>query len=299
MVRFQIRQAVLIAFLPVLALSVRAQTAPESPPPGIRVSADGVFVRVLVTDPLNRYIGGLGKESFQIYEDGVLQTIHSFTQQSAPLCVGIIFDEKGSLGMQMDAVSSRIAHWLTTENSEDEVFLVVFDRQQGQLITFRRDLPEPNVVPLMQTGSRTALSFAAMEGLEQIRKYKAEKKALILITDGVPKDSLPMGPESGILTRQSDVQLFGISMLNRYRMDPAPIPILAGIRSFIISDRTELDYYLGLIHDEMANQYVLGYSPANTKKDGKWRKIQLKLNPPKGLPALVVRVGKGYYAEKK
>jgi Ca-activated chloride channel family protein len=299
MVPFRIRQAILMAFLPVLALSARAQTASESPPPGIRVSADGVFVRVLVTDPLNRYISGLAKEDFGIYEAGVLQTIHSFTQRSAPLCMGIIFDAKGSLGMRMDAVGSRIAHWLNSETPEDEVFLIVFDQQHAQLITFRRDVPEPKAVPLIQTGSRTALSFAATEGLDQIRKCKGEKKALILITDGVPKGSLSTSPELGVLTKQSDVQVFGISSLIRSGRSPALFPVLSGIRNFIISDRTELDYYLDLIHEELANQYVLGYSPANMTKDGKWRKIEVKLNPPKGVPALAVRVAKGYYAEKK
>ena len=299
MVRFRFRQAFLIAFLPVLALSVQAQTPSESPPPGIRVSADGVFVRVLVTDPLNRYISGLGKENFGIYQDGVLQTIHSFAQQSAPRCMGIIFDQKGSLGMQMGAVSSRIAHWLNSENPEDEAFLIIFDQQKAQLITFRRDVLAPNAVALIQTGSRTALSFAITEGLDQVRKCKGEKKALILITDGVPKGILSTNPELGILTKQSDVQIFGISSLIRSGRYPAVFPVLSGIRNFIISDRTELDYYLDLIHDELANQYVLGYSPANTKRDGKWRKIEVKLNPQISLPALVVRVGKGYYAEKK
>jgi Ca-activated chloride channel family protein len=299
MVSIQIRRAILILFLPVLALSVRAQTVSESPPPGIRVSADGVFVRVLVADPLNRYISGLGKENFGIYEDGILQTIHSFAQQSAPRCMGIIFDEKGSLGMQLDAVSSRIAHWLNPENPEDEVFLILFDQQEAKLLTFRRSVLEPNVVPLIQIVSRTALSFAAMEGLDQIRKCKGEKKALILITDGIPRGRLSTDTELGILTKQSDVELFTISALNRPGRYPAVFPVLSGVRNFIISDRTELDYYLDLIRDELANQYVLGYSPANTKKDGKWRKIEVKLNPPKGLPALVVRVGKGYNAEKK
>jgi Ca-activated chloride channel family protein len=299
MVPFQIRKAILIVFLPVLALSVRAQTVAESPPPGIRASADGVFVRVVVTDPLNRYISGLGKENFGIYEDGVLQTIHSFAQQSAPRCMGIIFDQRGSLGMRLDAVTLRIANWLNPENPEDEVFLILFDQQEARLITFRRNVPEPNVIPLIQIISRTALSFAAMEGLDQIRKCKGEKKALILITDGIPQSGLSMSPELGILTKQSDVQMFGISALNRFGRYPAVSPVLSGIRNFILSDRTELDYYLDLIHDELANQYVLGYSPANTKKDGKWRKIEVKLNPPRGLPALVVRVSKGYYAEKK
>jgi len=299
MVPFRICTGILIACLAVPALPVRAPAQSDSPPPGIRVSADGVFVRVLVTDPLNRYISGLAKENFAIYEDGVLQTIRSFTQRSASQCLGLIFDERGTLGTQLDTVSQEIAHWLGSEDPQVEAFLLLFNQRQARLITFQRDVASPNTVPLVQTGGRNAVSFAASEALDQIKKSRAEKKALILMTDGVPKNILSPASDLGILTKQSDVQSFAISALYRAGRSPAAIPGLEGIRNFVISDRTELDYYLNLIHDELANQCVLGYSPANTKTDGKWRKILVKLNPPKGLPDLTVRVAKGYYAEKK
>jgi Ca-activated chloride channel family protein len=299
MVPFRIRTAILMACLAVPAWHVRAQAPADFPPPGIHVSADGVFVRVLVTDPLNRYISGLAKENFEIYEDGTLQAIRSFTQRSAPQCLGLILDEKGSLGLQLNAISLRIANWLGSKNPQVEVFLLMFNQGQAQLITFQNGLAAPDAVPLIQSGTRDAVSFAATEALDHIRKSKAEKKAMILMADSAPKNILSPASDLGILTKQSDVQLFAISALVRTVRNPAVLPRVEGIRSFVISDRTELDYYLNLIHDELANQYVLGYSPANAKKDGKWRKIQIKLNQPKGLPVLTVRVGKGYYAEKK
>ena len=226
MVPFRIRTAILIACLAVPALAVRAQDPSDFPPPGIRVSADGVFVRVLVTDPLNRYISGLAKENFGIYEDGVLQTIRSYTQRSASQCLGLIFDERGSLGTQLNAVSQRIAHWLGSENPQVEAFLLLFNQGEARLITFQRDVAAPNAVPLVQTGGRNAVSFAANEALDQIKKSKAEKKALILMADSAPKNILSPASDLGILTKQSDVQLFAISALLRTGRSPAAIHML-------------------------------------------------------------------------
>jgi len=298
MVSFRIRTAILIACLAVPAMPVRTQAPADAPPPAIHISPDGVSVGILVTDPLNRYISGLAKENFEIFEDGVRQTIDSFNQRSAPQCLGLIVEESGSLGTQLDAVSQRIALWQSSKNPEIEAFLILFNQRQARLITFQRNVATPNAVPLMQTGSRGAVSFA-VEGLDQIRKSKAEKKALILIGDVAPKSVLAPAAELSVLTKQSEVQLFSISTLIRTARSVTAPPGFEGIRNFVLSSRTDLDYYLDLIHDELANQYVLGYSPTNTKKDGKWRKIQVKLNPPKGLPDLSVRVGKGYFAEKQ
>lgn len=59
-----------------------------------------------------------------------------------------------------------------------------------------------------------------------------------------------------------------------------------------------MDYYIDLVHAELRNQYVIGYVPTNKNHDGKWRKIRVKLDPPEGLPKLIVHAKEGYYAPK-
>jgi Ca-activated chloride channel homolog len=315
MVRVRLHNISLAALLLSLILPAGAQQPSEVPPPGIRVAADGVFVRVQVKDPLNRYITGLGQESFKLYENGVQQTIRSFAQLSAPLQMGIIFDNRVSLANQGEAgtpdytrwlnpgsaevVGTSIARWLNSERPDDDIFLIVFDRERAQLAVFRGDNRSPDVTPLNQPGARTALSFAISESMDQFRKDKSEKRALILITDGIEQGSPSTASDLEKLRKQSDVQIFTITGQPRSMKNPAVFPALPGVRSFILSERTELGYYLNLIHDEMANQYVLGYSPANKSKDGKWRKILVKLDQPKGAPELVVRASAGYYPAGK
>ena len=76
------------------------------------------------------------------------------------------------------------------------------------------------------------------------------------------------------------------------------IVAMTGGRAFFPRSFNELDYYIDLIHAELRNQYLLGYTPSNKKHDGKWRRIQVKLEVPEGLPQLVVHTREGYYAPK-
>jgi len=73
---------------------------------------------------------------------------------------------------------------------------------------------------------------------------------------------------------------------------------LTGGRAFFPNNFNELDYYIDLIHAELRNQYIVGYAPSNKNRDGKWRRIKVKLEPPEGLPKLIVHAKEGYYAPK-
>lgn len=73
---------------------------------------------------------------------------------------------------------------------------------------------------------------------------------------------------------------------------------LSGGRAFFPENLNELEYYCQLVHEELRSQYVLGYFPQNRKRDGKWRKIKVKVTPPEGLPKLRVRAREGYYAPR-
>ncbi|HSW40378.1 MAG TPA: VWA domain-containing protein, partial [Acidobacteriota bacterium] len=82
----------------------------------------------------------------------------------------------------------------------------------------------------------------------------------------------------------------------------AEIMNLAGItggRAFFPANFNELDYYIDIIHAELRSQYMLGYTPTNLTHDGKWRRISVRLEPPRGLPRLNVTAREGYYAPRK
>jgi Ca-activated chloride channel family protein len=272
--------------------------------PTFRVGVETVFVKVSVTDPLNRYVTGLEKEHFKVFEDKVEQQVVHFTQESAAISVGIIFDVSGSMkdNNNIGSAKNAIIRFLQSGNPEDEYFLVTFNQKTTLVQSFTRESTTiQNEVAFKTPGGRTALYDAVYMGLDQIKGAKNEKKALILITDGEDNSSRYSATEVREFAKESDVQIYGIGeegKLGYGRSEIHNIVSITGGRDFYPNNFNELDYYIDLIHAELRNQYILGYVPTNKIHDGKWRKIRVKLDPPAGLPKLIVNTKEGYYAPK-
>jgi Ca-activated chloride channel family protein len=128
-----------------------------------------------------------------------------------------------------------------------------------------------------------------------------DKKALIVVTDGEDNSSRYTFGEVKEFAKELDVQIYAIGERGKLGYGTSIIQDLVSItggRSFFPNNFNELDYYCDLIHAELRNQYVLAYSPTNKAKDGRWRKLRVKLKPPEGLPKLNIRSKEGYYAPK-
>jgi Ca-activated chloride channel family protein len=285
-------------------LDLNGQNQKPQSPPLFKVGVETVFVKVSVTDPLNRYVTGLEKEHFRVYEDKVEQSISHFSQQMAPISVGIIFDVSGSMkdNDNIKKAKSAITRFLQSGNPEDEYFLITFNQRINLAHGFTDNSASvQNEVAFMKPGGRTALYDAVYMGLDQIKRGKNEKKALILITDGEDNSSRYSLTEVREFAKESDVQIYGIGEEGRLgygRGEIQNIVNLSGGRAFFPNNFNELDYYIDLVHAELRNQYVLGYVPTNKVHDGKWRRIRVKLEAPQGLPKLIVHAREGYYAPK-
>jgi Ca-activated chloride channel family protein len=286
------------------AFALHGQNRKPSDVPLFKIGVDTVFVKVSVTDPLNRYVTGLEKEHFRVYEDKVEQTIIHFSQQAAPISVGIIFDVSGSMkdNSNIKKAKSAITRFLQSGNPEDEYFLITFNQKTNLIHSFTdQSSSVQNDVAFQKPGGRTALYDAVYMGMDQVQRGKNEKKALILITDGEDNSSRYSPAEVREFAKESDVQIYGIGeegKLGYGRSEIQNIVSLTGGRAFFPNNFNELDYYIDLIHAELRNQYVLGYVPTNKVHDGKWRRIRVKLDAPKGLPKLMVHAKEGYYAPK-
>ena len=272
-------------------------------PPGFRVDVDTVVIRVSVTDPLNRYVVDLEKEHFKIFENKVEQSISHFSNQLYPVTVGIIFDVSGSMGDNVYSARNSVVRFLDQGNPADEYFLVTFSNSATLLQDFTsRNENIQNEVSITNPKGRTALYDALYLGLEKIRGARHRKKALIIITDGEDNSSRYTFSEVRDFAKESDVQIYVIgerSDLGFGRGIIAEIVRLTGGRAFFPNSFKQLDYFCDLIHTELRNQYLLGYTSTNRKFDGKWRKVKIRLEAPEGLPRLSVRSKKGYFVPKK
>ncbi len=302
-IRWRIAQALCLLLVLPLGLAQQAARKPAEKPT-FRVGVETKFVKVVVTDPLNRIVTGLEREQFKVYEDKVEQQIIHFAQETAPISVGIIFDVSGSMkeNNNIGSAKNAIMRFLQSGNPDDEYFLVTFNQKTTLVQNFTRESTTiQNEVAFKTPGGRTALYDAVYMGLNQIKGAKNEKKALILITDGEDNSSRYSATEVREFAKESDVQIYGIGEEGKLGYGRSEIQNIVGItggRAYFPSNFNELDYYIDLVHAELRNQYVLGYVPTNKAHDGRWRKIRVKIDPPPGLPKLLVHAPEGYYAPK-
>lgn len=268
----------------------------------VRVDVDLVVVKASVTDPLNRNVTGLNAEHFQIFEDRVEQQITHFAQEEAPISVGIIFDISGSMKENIVSARNSVIRFLQSGNKQDEFFLVTFNQQTALVQDFTRESTNiQNQVALRSPGGRTAVYDATYLGLEKMKEAQNDKNALIIITDGEDNSSRYTFGEVKEYAKELDVQIYAIGERGKLGYGSSIIQdlvSLTGGRAYFPNNFNELDYYCDLIHAELRNQYVLAYFSTNKVRDGRWRKLRVKLKPPEGLPKLLVRSKEGYYPPK-
>lgn len=285
-------------------LVVPAQDKKTPRRPLFKADVENVFVRVAVSDPLGRYVTGLEPEHFRVFEDKVAQTITHFSQQAAPISVGIIFDVSASMkdNNNIKKAKNAILRFLQSENPEDECFLITFNQRANLAQGFTDQASAlQNIVAFQKPGGRTAMYDAVYMGLDQVKRGRNEKKALILISDGEDNSSRYSLAEVREFAKEADVQIYGIGEegpLGYGNPEIENLVKITGGRAFFPTSFNELDYFIDLIHAELRNQYLLGYSPTNKVHDGKWRKISVKLDAPEGLPKLAIHAKEGYYAPK-
>ena len=268
-----------------------------------RVDVDTVVVRVTVTDPLNRYVLGLEREHFRIFEDKVEQTVTHFSNDTAPVSVGVILDISGSMGDNILSARGSVVRFLKQGNREDEYFLITFNDRSVLVQDFTsRSENIQNQVSIANPKGRTALYDAVYLGLEKIRDARNKKKALIVITDGEDNSSRYTFGELKEFVKESDVQIYVIGEKGEIgygRGIIADIVTLTGGRAFFPHNFKLLDYFCDLIHTELRNQYLIGFSSTDHKFNGEWRKLRVRIKPPVGLPKLGIRAKEGYFAPRR
>ncbi len=272
----------------------------------LKVDVDLVLVPVTITDPMNRLVTGLEKENFQLFEGNSSQEIRSFSSEDAPVSLGVIFDSSGSMSSKMDRAKEAVVEFFKTANPQDEFFMITFSDEPETVSDFTNSVDEiQNRLVFAVPRHRTALLDAIYMGISKMRQAKYAKKALLIISDGGDNHSRYTENEIKSLVKEADVMIYAIGIYDRYasaveeRLGPqllSDITELTGGRAFTIDNPNDLADVATKIGVELRNQYVLGYRPTKVVRDGKWRKIKVKLLPPKGLPPLRVYARTGYYA---
>ena len=281
-------------------------------------------MHVRVIDRNNRPINNVGKGEFHIFEDGVQQTIESFTREEVPISYGLAVDTSASLRSQIQSVIDAGKTIVNSNKPGDETFLVRFissDKiQTEQDFTDNKDLLTDALDNLYVEGGQTAVIDAVYLSAEHVSEYKKgddsdrRRRALIVITDGEDRSSFYKQEQLFARLREEDVQIFVIGFVNELdkeagfiRKSPRDKAVglinkLAsetGGRAFFPESISELPQIANEIVRDMRTQYVISYNPTNKTQDGSYRAIKVTVDQPSDSDKRIALTRTGRLARKE
>lgn len=290
--------------------SAQGQAPPGQAATTFRSGVDLVALNVTVTDPSNRYLTDLAAEEFLVYEDGVKQEVAYFSRTSLSLSVSLLLDSSASMEDKMRTTQEAALEFVRSLRPEDQAQVIDFDSRVSVLAPFtgsKADLAKAitSTVPGGSTSLYTAVYIALRElnrtelrGMEDRRR-----RAIVLLSDGEDTSSLVSYDEVLEAAKRAETVVYAIGIRSKdtnwagkgYGQADFALRQLTtqtGGRVFFPSSVGELKSIYALISQELSSQYLLGYMPTNQKRDGSWRRINIRA----ARPGATARTRMGYYA---
>src|SRR5215203_2419676 len=305
-------------------------TPTPTPPPEIdagdilKINAELVQLHVRVIDRYNRPIDNVPKTDFHIFEDGVPQTIETFTREEVPISYGLAVDTSGSLRSQLQSVIDAGKTIINSNKEGDETFLVRFissDKiETVQDFTANKDLLVDGLDSFYVEGGQTAIIDAVYLTAEHVSQYRKgnegdrRRRALIIITDGEDRNSFYKQEQLFARLREEDVQIFVIGFVNELEKEAGLIrksprekavnlinrlASETGGRAFFPDSVADLPQIANEIIRDLRTQYVLSYNPTNKTQDGSYRAIKVSVDQPSGSDKRIALTRTGRLARKE
>jgi Ca-activated chloride channel homolog len=245
-----------------------------------KVDVDAVQVTVTVTDSSGRFVAGIPRSAFHVFEDGKPQSVSHFTSENVPLELITAVDISGSMTPSMTKLKRAVKEFLGAVPSRHQVTLLGFN---DAIFALTRRTTDPNervrAVDRLQPWGATALYDVLLRGTDMLGR-QIGRKAVVIFTDGEDQGShVALGDVERRL-QTSDVTLYiigqGRGVSQEYlRKVMVQLTSPTGGRSFFTESIDELQNAFDELLDELSNQYLVGYQPSNTKRDDKWREIKV------------------------
>jgi Ca-activated chloride channel family protein len=271
-----------------------------------RSGTDLVRLSVVVTGRDGLLVRGLAPGAFEVFEDGVKQTVSAFAeggQEEMPLHAGLLVDRSGSMELDLREAANAAIQFINALDEARDVTFVDFNSS----IRIGRFEPQsyPHLFERIRGQSAegmTALWDAVAAYLRNVSE-RAGQHVLVLYTDGGDSTSRLRFNQLLTMLRSGNVMVYAIGYLENQlsasrttgQMYLTSLAREAGGEAFFPSSPKELHKIYARILDEIGSRYTIGYVSTNTKPDGKFRKVQIKLTSPEHKSAKV-RTRTGYLA---
>ena len=263
----------------------------------IRVDVNLVLIPVMVTDLYDRPVRGLPKSEFHLFEDGVEREISQFYSDESPISIGIVFDASASMRRKMETSRAAIVEFLKMSTPGDEFFLLKFADRPDSVCDFTTETNDiEKSLPTIQAAGWTALYDGIYLGINRMKHASHERKVLLVLSDGGDNNSRFTESELRNVVKEADVRIFSISIVERSHVLET-IAEETGGRAFHVRKLEELRELATNVSAELHSEYVLGFSPAERSRDGKYRKVKVEVAPETAGPRqLHTSWKRGYYS---
>jgi Ca-activated chloride channel homolog len=272
----------------------------------IRSGVELVSLSVTATDGQAKYVTDLTEEEFEVFEDGAKQKLTFFSKIQQPISLALLLDTSASMDERMGIAQEAAVGFAKQLHKDDQAEVIDFDSQVRVLAEFTNDAAalEKAIRSTVPNGS-TSLYNALYIALKELKRTKAattdiRRQAIVLLSDGDDTSSLIEFDQVLDLAKRSEVVIYAIGLrageIGRREFKEAEFVLKqlateTGGRAFFVSDARELAKIYQGIWDELSSQYAIAYSSANPKRDGAWRRIQVRLLRPN----ITARTKQGYY----
>jgi len=285
------------------------RASPASTRQVLRANVDLVLVNVTVLDPAGRAVSGLEVTNFAVLDDKNPQVIRYLSKVDAPISLVVVLDASASMAPKIEEERKAFAGLITESNPEDDFGLIVVNDEPRVALHFDDSTGESQrAVEALQPKGATALWDGMYLGIKELKNSRYQRKAMVVISDGGDNHSRYTQSELKSLLKEADVEVYAIGMFDRYatRLEEKKGPLqldevtsVTGGRVFSAHDAEELSRAVTGISRELRNQYVLGYYPSNRTRDGRWRRLKIRLTNSASQEKLRLYAKKGYYAPEE
>jgi Ca-activated chloride channel homolog len=298
-----------------------SQSQPPMPPPDTDAQAAGqpifragvevVSLTVTVTERDGRFVSGLPQEAFSVFEDGVKQEVIFFSGTQLPTALGLLVDTSASMNDKLPVAQQAAIGFIQRMRADDILTIVDFDSRAEILQGFTPDQEKlETAIRRTTAGGSTSLYNAVYVALNEFKKIRAassqqevRRQAIVVLSDGEDTSSLVPFEEVLELAKRSEVAIYTIGLkesngkgrplggfsesdfvLKQFAME-------TGGKSFFPTSAAELPAIYSSVADELAAQYTIGYASRNQRRDGRWRRVVVRVERPN----TIARTKQGYY----
>jgi len=299
---FQGNRLVCFSFKAALFLSVLTVFSFGQDDDELTIDSSIVVLNASIKDVAGRHVSGLRKQQFKVFEDGVEQQVDLFSAEETPFAAVILLDTSGSMEERVSMARAAAIRFLDGLRESDSAAIYRFDSKVILVQPFSNSRDVAEKVYDLKADGMTRMNDAVYDAAVELSKRPEKRRAIIVLSDGQDTLSEKSADRALKAALAADISIYTVDM--SAIGDSKRVQSQGVLKNF--SEKSGGTFVstpggaamreaFAKIVEDLGIQYTIGYSPANTRKDGKWRSIELRV----ARANLTVRTRKGYTAEKQ